>query len=951
MSALAMQARGELSFGPFQLIVEERLLKKAGIELRIGGRAMDILLLLIEHAGTVVEKSAILDRVWKSVNVDDISIRVHINALRKALDDGVEGARYIINVPGRGYSFVEPVRQSNPNICRLTQVKVYPEPKNLPRFPSSMIGRTETTTEISKMLRDHRFISILGPGGIGKTTVAVAVGHEMLSLFDGEVYFIDLGPIADPLLLPNLILSTLGVTIYSENLIESLINYLHDKKLLLILDCCEHVIEQAAALAEQIYTGASQIHILVTSREILSVEGEYVYRLPPLALPPENEEIGADSALGFPAVQLFVQRANRTSDAFQLNDTDAPVVSEICRRLDGIALAIELAASRVDAYGVHSIAELLRTSFTLPWRGRRTAVQRHQTLPATLDWSFHLLSETERIILCRISILVGRFNREAATAIAVFGGVTREQLLDVMASLVSKSLISAENTNESTHYRLLDTTRAYALLKLRDTDEAPIVFKRHAIHYVDVTREIVRGRISSPESNWKSEFADHAANVRIALDWSINHLGNGNIAMTLAVASARLFLESALYTECHRWMVQVLAVLDDTTRGTVHELEIQTALGQSMMFTQGNKEDAAAAFERALELAEGLGHLDYQLQILTNLHLFHERIGNFSTAFEFAKRSERVAIAIGAPCGIAVANTALGISYHLAGDHLRSIRHLESARVPMPADQRLGSIYFGFDYSNRARITMARELWIQGHPDQAIAAATSSVTQARLLDQPITLCIALIWAISVMIWTKSLAIAEDYIGHLKMLADKHSLRPYQPLALGFGGELMVHRGSPGTGVDVIKQCLESLGLNRYGLMTTALMTALAEGLLLAERQEEALSTIDASIALAQRQGDFYLIPEMLRVKGRILQGLPEPELLNAEELLLESIQLAERQCALGWKMRATISVAEMYFKHGQRKNCYAILEPVYRDFTEGFGTADLIAAKNLLDKL
>ncbi len=951
MSAQAMQARSELSFGPFRLVAEERRLEKAGTELRIGGRAMDILLVLIEHAGAVVEKSLILDRVWKSVNVDDVSMRVHINALRKALGDGVDGARYIINVPGRGYSFVEQVRYSTQGNLQLTQIKPHPEPKNLPRRAWSMIGRAEITAEISDMLRNHRFVSILGPGGIGKTTIAIAVGHEMLEIFDGGVYFMDLGPISDPLLLPNLILSILAVTIYSENLVESLINFLHDKRLLLILDCCEHVVEQAAALAERIYSEAPRIHILVTSREMLSVEGERIYRLPPLELPPENDEISADSALAFPAVQLFVERAKLTSHAFQLNDADAPLVSEICRRLDGIALAIELAASRVDAYGVQAIAELLRTSVTLPWRGRRTAAARHQTLPATLDWSFNLLSETERIILCRISILVGRFKREAATAIALFGGITHEQILDSLACLVAKSLISAECSSEATHYRLLDTTRAYALLKLRDKDEAHTVFKRHAIHYGDVTKELVQRRIASPESSWKSEFAEHAPNVRIALDWCVTNHGNGDVAMALASASARLFLESALYTECHRWMVQVLAALDDTTRGTVHEVEIQTALGQSMMFTQGNKEDAEAAFERALELAEGLGHLDYQLQILTNLHLFHERLGNFEAAFEFARRSERIAITIGAPFGIAVASTVIGISCHLGGHHIEAMRHLESTRAHIPADRQLGSIYFGFDYSNRARITMGREFWIRGRPDQAVTAATSAVAQARQLDQPITLGIALIWAISVMVWSKNFTIAEDYAAQLKRLADKHSLGPYQPLAVGFAGEILVHRGDAEAGVALVRECLDALSLNRYGLMTTAFMTALAEGLLLVSRHVEALAMIESAISLGQCQGDLYLLPEMLRVKAMIVQRCPCSNVRNAEDLLLESISLAERQGALGWKLRAATSLSEMYFDHGQTDKSYATLAPVYQDFTEGFGTADLIAAKHLLDKL
>jgi predicted ATPase/DNA-binding winged helix-turn-helix (wHTH) protein len=937
----------EVSFGPFRLVAAERRLEKSGTAVRIGGRALDILILLIEHTGAVVEKQTILERVWRGVNVDEVSMRVHINALRKALGDGIDGARYIINVAGRGYSFVAAVENANQEILSPTPTRKPVQASNLPRPLARMIGRGETVQEIVQMLLARRFVSVIGPGGIGKTTVAISAGREMQDDFDAAVHFIDLGPLNDPEFLPNAILSALGITVYSDDLTESLIAYLRDKKLLLILDGCEHVIEAAAELAERIFIEASQVHLLATSREMLQVEGEWIYRLSPLATP-ADKDVGALKALEFPAIQLFVERAAAASSTFELNDGNAPFVAEICRKLDGIALAIELAASRVDAYGIRAIAELLTDRFTLPWRGRRTAAPRHQTLRATLDWSYNLLSDLDRIVLSRLSIFVGQFTREAAAAVALFGGVNNTHLLEALASLAGKSLLTADVSTETTHYRLLDMTRAYALEKLLEREETQIVSKLHAIHYCNITREIVQRVTESPGVNWKSQFSEHVANIRLALEWSMAHQASALIAMELAAVSARLFLEFTLFAECHRWMAQALTLLDETARGTLHELEIQIALAQSMMFAKGGKQEALAAFTRGLELAEGLNDLDRQLQILTNLHLFHERIGDFKTAFGFAKRSEKVANRIGDAPFIAVANSVLGISYHLAGEHMESISRLKSALFPQLPSRRLESIYFGFDYNNRARITVARALWIQGCPDQALEAARATVAQATQLGHPITLCIALIWAISVLIWTKQLGQAEEYVAILKDLAHKHALEPYQPLALGFAAELSIHRGEPATGVPHLRECLDLLEANRYGLMTSAFMTALAEGLCATQRHDEALDAIDATTQHVHRRGDFYILPEVLRVKGMILENRSDTDLSQAEKIYLESIELAERQGALGWKLRAATSLAKLYDAQGRRDQGQALLLPIYAKFSEGFETSDLITTRRLL---
>ncbi len=578
-----------ISFGPFRLHAAQRLIERKGTPLHLSGRALDILIALVEQASRVVSKNELMARVWPDATVDESSLRVHVAALRKALGDGEAGARYVTTLTGQGYCFVAPVSRSSEPALPMTANSKSGQAHNLPTRPTRMVGRHQTVQEISEQLKTERFVTIAGPGGIGKTTVAVSVGHELLAEFAGAAHFFDLGPLNDPVLVPGAVASTLGLLVQSADPIPGLIAFLRDKRMLLILDSCEHVIETAAALAERIFEGAPQAHILATSRESLRVEGEHVHRLSPLASPPDDAGLTAAQALDFPAVQLFVERAIASDRRFELNDADAPVVGEICRRLDGMALAIELAAGRIDVYGVQETMALLNDRFKLLWDGRRTALPRHQTLSATLDWSYDLLSTLERSILCRLSVFVGVVTLEGARAVATGDDIDETQVVTVLVGLVAKSLISADTSVPATRYRLLDTTRAYASAKLSESGEAGDVKRRHASYFLELLERVDGNSFTPLQAKSFAIFADQLGNVRTALEWCFSERGNGVLGVALAAASAPLFLEMSLLTECHRWTERAVAALDDGNRGTRREMDLHAALGLSLMFTRGNR--------------------------------------------------------------------------------------------------------------------------------------------------------------------------------------------------------------------------------------------------------------------------------------------------------------------------------------------------------------------------
>ena len=466
-----------ISFGPFRLLPNSRLLEKHGTALHIGGRALDILVVLVEHAGEVVDKRELVKRVWTDVNVDEGSLRFHITALRKALGDGTEGVRYIVNVPGRGYCFAAPLARAAPS--GVLSVGGIVSPHSLPAPLAKMIGRTEAIEKISSELSAHRFVTVVGPGGIGKTSVAVTVGHRQLADFAGQVFFIDFGTLRDDSLVPSTIASALGLTVSSENPTSGLLAHLHARPMLLILDSCEHVLDALAPLAERIVAEVPGVHLLATSRESLRSEGERIFRLFPLDYPPQRDDLGVEEVLSYPAVQLFVERITESLGEFQLSAEEAPLVANICRRLDGIALAIELAAGRVNAYGIAGTASLLDSRFSLQWRGRRTAVPRHQTLSAALGWSYDLLPAAERATLRRLSLFVGPFTLEAAAAVASGDGLGASETIEALDNLVAKSLIAPSGARPL-RYRLLDMTRAYAVQKLEEAAEARLFARRYA---------------------------------------------------------------------------------------------------------------------------------------------------------------------------------------------------------------------------------------------------------------------------------------------------------------------------------------------------------------------------------------------------------------------------------------------------------------------------------------
>jgi predicted ATPase/DNA-binding winged helix-turn-helix (wHTH) protein len=931
------------TFGPFCVHTAERVLERDGRRLKIGGRAFDILLTLVERSPQVVAKRHLIAQVWGNYPVEDGALRFSIAALRTTLgEDESSTARYIVNVRGRGYCLAAPVvwttaAASPPNASVTLSA--------LPRKPSAMIGRDGELHEITRHIHEHRFVSIIGAGGIGKTTVAIEVAHRLLAEFSQAVCFIDFGGVEDARLVAATLASELGVPVVSEQPGAAILNALREQRMLIVLDSCEHVVEAAAVLAERIFRDAPHVHILTTGREALRAEGEHVHHLPALTCPPPDlESITARQALSFSAVQLFVKEVASNVQSFELGDDDAPAVAEVCRRLDGIPLALELAACRVGMYGIQGTASLLDRQFRL-WRGRRTSLPRHQTLSATLDWSYHLLSETERLMLRRLAVFVGGFTLEAALEI-VAEGLDPAEVTETLATLVDKSLVAFDDA-AAMRYRLLDTTRDYAWRKLEDSGES---MKIEQCYCEQLTRrlEAYKSSVVMESSRESIDFA--ASNVRAlrsALEWSFSARGSTAFGAKLVGAAAPLLIQLSLLTECATWTERAIRSLGEANKGTRLELEIQTCFALSLIATKGNVQATYDALIRALDLADHQEDPPMQLLLVHGLYQWRLRSGDFRGLMELNLRIQSAAQRITDPAADAIAKALAAITCFFIGDNRESPA---LSQISLAAPVYGSSLNLNSGTTPGVLSTLARSLWRRGFPDQAVAMSERAINEVTERNHPTSLCHILMSSIVIPLRVGNLNRAEALIQQLLTCAAKHRLLTYERAGVGWQGHLAILRNDLTRGIDLLRNALACMHEDGYELYRPSMTAALAEGLAKAGRLELAYSTICEAVSWCEIRDRSLELLDLRRLKGDMLASI-SPDTHAAAELLMSSLRLSNQRGLLSLELRSAISFAKLWRTQGAARQGYELLSQIYSRFSEGFQTRDLLAAAGLLEEL
>jgi predicted ATPase/DNA-binding winged helix-turn-helix (wHTH) protein len=942
-----LSARSAISFGAFQLFPNERLLKRGDDVVRLGSRAFDVLAVLADRPGEIVGSRELVDKVWPDVFVEEASLRFHIAQLRKALGDGVEGGRYVLNVPGRGYTLVEPA-------TRLV-VEAAPEPDPATRFayalpPSSehVVGRDEIVGELGEKLRSERFVTIVGPGGVGKTTVALLIANALLRDFAGAVCFVELSSVADAGLLAALVTSALGVPVQAEDPLPELIAHLRGKKILLVLDNCEHVIGKAAEIAERLFVELDHLWILATSREALQVEGEHVFRLPSLASPPEGEPLSATRALAYPATQLFANRMARAGAVGPLSDEEAAVISSMCRQLAGLPLSIELTAGRAALLGARDTAALLDSLFALHWPGRRTAPPRQQTLSATLDWSYGLLSGSEQAVLRRLSAFSSSFTLDAARNVALADDVTDGVLFDAIGSLFAKSLLSNDRSQPTTRYRLLDTTRTYVRQKLEEAGERETTRRRHALYYCQILQATSADEIA-PDMPTASTV--DLEDIRSALQWAFGDEGDKLLGADIAAYSAPLWLGRALLAEGRAWMAKAAAATIDASGATSQQrLRIQIAFASTELFTRGFAETTIAAWDETLERAAALN--DVPAQQLAYLVLWggEIRAAQYAQALASAEKSAALAEGSSDRGAQAMGQWMLGHSKHHTAQFGDAREHLERYMTIDTEAARLAMLKAtGYDRHVDAQCVLSNTLWIMGRPDQARAMGKQAVADARSLGFAIPIGLAMSWALLTTYLSElDLDVVEHDAVELLEHGTAHSIDSDAGFALCLLGLSQAQRDDFEAGARLVSKGLSTLTSARMEAFSILVLAHTCEAALQAGRTDDAVAWMQR-LTREDRNQDHWCSTEVLRVQGLLAQSHGEEG--SAAELMSRGVAIARRQGALSWELRSTMSLSRLWVRQGRTEQALEALLATYGRYAEGFGSRDLIEAKTLIEQL
>jgi predicted ATPase/DNA-binding winged helix-turn-helix (wHTH) protein len=939
--------------GCWEIDLTRRELRVGGKPVAIGGRAFEIVETLVRSAGQLVTKDELMDRVWHGAIVEENTLQVHIWAVRKALgrDRGL-----LKTASGRGYRLLGSwiAREA---VASATWVEAHAEPTtappaqgNVPAIAAELVGRGDAVKRVRDLLSAYRAVTLTGPGGIGKTALALEVARTPSS-FDGERWLIELASLSDPGLVPSAVASVLGLRMAgSEISAEPVARAIGDRKLLLLLDNCEHVVEVAAKVAETILRLCPNATVMATSRELLRIAGEHVYRVLPLEVPPPDRDAPSD-LLGHSAVQLFLARTAALATDPAADAASLSTIAAICRRLDGIPLAIEFSAARAATLGLSQVARLLDDRFRLLTGGRRTALPRHQTLRATLDWSHGLLAEPERVLFRRLAIFAGWFSLGAACEVAASPELQASDVIDGISSLAAKSLVAVEVWGVA-RYRLLDTTRAYAFEKLSESGEREGIARCHAAYCRHLFERAEAEWEVRSTAEWVGEYGWRIDDLRAALDWAFSADGDATLGVALTAAAISLWMQLSLLEECRGRLEKALAALrPGANRDARREMKLHAALAASLQYTKGAVSETGAAWTKALAIAESLEDPEYQLRALWGLWFYHTTSSRHRVALDLAQRLCTLAERWPDPNDRLIGERAMSISQHYLGDQSKARRHIERVLADyVNADARPHLFRFQIDLRVMARVFFARVLWLQGFPDGAMRAAERSVEDARAASHAISLCYALfLAACPIALSVGDLVAAEHYVSMLLDHSARFALTFWAARGRSYQGALVIKRGDVDTGFQLLRAGFDELGEARsvaFGLIELLMPEALGR----AGQIAEGLAAIEAAINHSENTEERWMIAEMLRIKGELLlsQGGPTAA-VAAEDHFRQALDWAARQGALSWELRAAMSLAGLLRDQGRSVDAKTLLQPVYDRFTEGFDTADLKKAKLLLD--
>jgi predicted ATPase/DNA-binding winged helix-turn-helix (wHTH) protein len=926
------EAPPAIEFGPFRYDPVRWEITDSRGPLRVGSRALRILGVLLEHPGRLYSRDELVARVWPSTVVEETSLRVHVSALRKVLGDGLDGARYITNVPGRGYAFVGEVRTATPSRAATrtmpapSAASAHPLPPRLTR----PIGREQVIAQIGQLLARERLVTIVGAGGMGKTTVALAVADGLRAEYADGACLVDLSRLSDPSLVAVELGQTQGLIVSPGDPATMLEAALRDKHLLFVVDNCEHVIDAVASLVNRLMRMCPGVHFLATSRESLEIEAEWVFKLPPLALPHPDDQVDLEDLLAYPAIQLFVERARAICDSFELTEAHASTVRQLCGFLDGIPLAIELAAARVDSLGVHGLLRRLENAFELLTRGRRTALSRHRTLQAVLDWSHDLLSDSEKLVLQRLSVFRGAFDLDGAVTVASCGQMSRQRVIEDVLSLCAKSLVVLDSGDDDLLlHRLLYITRLYAEKRLATAADAPEVHRRHARFVLEGLLRARQAGEGLSQYKWSPALYSSIADVRAAIEWTLLEENDLALGVQLTAYAKRIYSDIGLVDEYLGHNEHALSKLA-RTGGELEHLELPLHVASCTMrgYLVEGQQQSAARFSRTRQLLVSLGSDEDRIEALFGMSTTSYGYGNYRLSLGICEEIRGLAQGKFEPLAIAISDRVSALNLHALGEHDAAeplawrVIAFNGARV---GRQFLSEVPFGVSM----RIQLARIHWLRGNFDTAwrfLVHALEGSMDAHVFARCQVLGTA---AVPMAIWRGDMALADQWTKDLRDISERKGLPYWQAFARAFRCVLDGEAIPPGSSVELTMQQCAPLGE-----LVAAIRAASPSAQVRARVEEGAVGWCAPEVMRLMAADEFSHAPAAAKAR------------------LEQAMQIARKQGARFWMLRIAITMVTMAATASEAEvgmSALATVRDLLSCIDDGSSIPDLVAARALLE--
>ncbi len=903
-----------IQIGNLSVDFEQRDIRHHGASLRIGARALDILEVLHRANGSLVSKDDIMDAVWPGLIVEENRLQVHVATLRKALGPNRD---LIKTVPGRGYLLIahppvaHTVAPPAPDVAHDTEATSHPVP---------LVGRQTEIGQIVDMLERVPVVTLVGAGGIGKTSLAARVAHELRARSGERVLFVELACATTRDDVLRAIATELGLDAAGVPAVERIGDAFAASRGLLVLDNAEHVVDLVADLVETLTSHSAALRVLVTSREPLHISVEAVFRVSPLAVPDGRASV--DEIVRHSAVELFLARIRAATPDCVVDAAGLRLIGDICRRLDGLPLAIELAAARVATLGLEVVAARLDDRLNLLTGGLRSALPRHQTLRATFDWSYVLLDAAARSLFRRMACFIGPFTFDAARDVAMDPGMPAAEMVALLGELVAKSLVAVEFNGAQARYRLTESTRAYALEKLHNEGEFDAVAARHA-RYEHEQAEARTLAQAQPA---------HAAGLRPDADVApLRERAAAGPQAAEIDGLAQALLEPARMRECSLPARRALDALDAGAPEAVdaaREMRLRAAYAAALLHTDGDTHTAAAMWDRTLGLAGRVGDDAFDARALVGLWNTMLTRSDIHESLRYATRFERAAQRRGDPSQRLLASAMVATSLHYFGEHAQARERLEAATAELAdaGEPPCAEAALGIDVATLGRTMLMRLVWMQGDPDYAMRLSAQAVECARRSGSGLALCVVLgAAAVPIALRYGDHDAISDYLATLRATADANGFDIWRSHAECLAGRFDMQAGHPGAGLARLEPALRRIEASGFRRLLAPLVVAYAEGLTRTGRAADACTKLDATLARCRAHGEHLFVPELLRARGLATleqARAADPDRAAACEAdgqhhLLTAIQTANAQGAAMWALRGTLDLADHLIERGR----------------------------------